>query len=152
MSGIWDWFAENAWAAWTALGLFLLVVEMLSLDLVFLMLAFGAFAGGVTSAVGGGLVLSVLVAVVVAFGMLWLARPSMLRRLHSGPDLRSGVAALVGQSAVVVEAIDRDHGQVKLDGEIWSARSFDPHRPIASGARVSVLEIDGATAVVFPED
>lgn len=148
----WGWFSENAWAGWLGAGLLLATAELVSLDLVLLMLAVGAFAGAATSALGAGAALSTIVAAVVALAMLGLARPSLIRRLHRGPELASGVKALVGAPAVVLELVDAHSGQVKIGGEVWSARSFDPTLRLDVGSRVNVYEIDGATAVVYPED
>ena len=62
------------------------------------------------------------------------------------------MAALVGRDALVTQQVDAHSGQVKLAGEIWSARSFDDREVIEPGVKVHVVEIDGATAVVFPTD
>lgn len=152
MDAFWQWLSDNGWAGWIGLGLLLAIGEMLSLDLVMLMLAVGAFGGAIAAALGAPFAVSALVATVIALAMLLLARPSMLKRLHGGPEITTGTKALIGSSGLALTAIDAHQGQVKLGGETWSARSFDPHVTIDEGARVSVFEIDGATAVVYPED
>ena len=63
-------------------------------------------------------------------------------------QLRTGTAALVGASAVVLERVDRDGGTVKLGGEVWSARAYDEDHAFEPGTRVEVMKIDGATALV----
>ncbi len=50
--------------------------------------------------------------------------------------------------AVVLERVDRDGGTIKLAGEVWSARSYDRESVHEAGARVEVLQIEGATALV----
>jgi membrane protein implicated in regulation of membrane protease activity len=148
-----DWLQDNAWAVWTALMVALGLAEMISLDLVLLMLGTGAGAGALSS-----LLLSLpvwgdlLVALVVATGMLALVRPSLVKKLHNGPELTTGHSTLVGQRAVVLEPVDEQHGLVKLAGEEWTARVFDPSMHIDAGTQVEVFEIDGATAVVYPMD
>ena len=62
--------------------------------------------------------------------------------------VRTGVAALVGTEAVVLEAVDGRDGRIKLAGEVWSARAYDGDSVFSVGQRVHVLEIDGATALV----
>ena len=81
-----------------------------------------------------------------------LVKPIMDRQLQRGPDVRSGTAALVGRSGVVLQEIDADSGRVKLQGEEWSARCIDEDLVIPVGAHVDVVEIDGATAVVYPRE
>jgi membrane protein implicated in regulation of membrane protease activity len=62
--------------------------------------------------------------------------------------LRTGAAALVGAPAVVLQRVDGHGGQVKIGGEVWSARAFDEDHAFEPGTRVEVLKIDGATALV----
>ncbi|MFD1827783.1 MULTISPECIES: NfeD family protein [Mumia] len=152
MNGFWEWLGDNAWAGWLGLGLLLATAELLSLDLVLLMLAVGAFAGAGTAALGASVAVSAVIAIAVSLAMLLLARPSMVKRLHTGPDLKTGTKALVGASGVALSTVDATQGQVKLGGETWSARAFDPGVTIEEGTRVAVFEIDGATAVVYPEE
>lgn len=147
-----EWLGDNPWAAWVGLGAALAVAELLSLDFVLLMLAVGAFGGGGAAALGAGLPLQIVVAVAVAMGTLIFVRPSVVRRMHGGPELTTGHANLVGKKALVVQDIDAHGGQVKLAGEIWSARPFDDTNVIPAGATVDVFEIDGATAVVYPAE
>jgi membrane protein implicated in regulation of membrane protease activity len=69
--------------------------------------------------------------------------------MHTPAAIRTGTAALVGSRAVVLEQVDADGGQVKLGGEVWSARAYDEDDVIEPGARVEVMRIDGATALVI---
>jgi membrane protein implicated in regulation of membrane protease activity len=147
---MWDWLGDNEWAGWFAAAALLGVAELVSMDFVLLMLALGFAGGGVADLLGAPLPLQVVVAVVVAMGTLVFVRPSVVRRLHHGPELRTGHAALVGRSALVTEEITSEGGLVRLAGEIWTARPYDDSLVIPAGSKVDVLEIKGATAVVFP--
>lgn len=147
-----DWLGDNTWVVWAAAMVLLGVAEMLSLDFVLIMLAVGAGAGAVSSLVSPSIWVDLAVAAVVAVGMLALVRPSLVKRLHSGPELTTGHSALVGRKAVVLETVDEHAGRVKLAGEVWTARAFDPDIRIETGAQVEVYAIDGATVVVYPLD
>jgi membrane protein implicated in regulation of membrane protease activity len=147
---MWEWLGDHAWAAWVGAAVLLAIAELLSMDFVLLMLAVGALGGAVTAAFGGSLPLQVIVAVAVAMGTLMFVRPSIVRKVHSGPELTTGHAALVGRQAVVTAEITAQGGQVKLAGETWTARPFDDSITIPVGATVDVFEIRGATAVVYP--
>ena len=144
-------FSDHVWAAWVIAALVLAGAELVSLDLVLLMLAVGALAGGVVAVLGAPISLDVITAVVVSIAMLGAVRPSVVRRLHAGPTLTTGHAALVGRSAQVLNTVNGDGGRVRLAGEEWSARAYDPSLTIEPGCRVTVFEIDGATALVHPE-
>jgi membrane protein implicated in regulation of membrane protease activity len=144
-------FAENQWIGWFSAAALLGIAEMMSLDLVLLMLALGAAGGGLAALLGAPFWLSLLMAVVISVGTLALVRPPMVARLHRGPELVSGHAALVGATAVVVDEVTDVSGRVKLSGELWTARAYDPNEIIEPGRKVRVFEIDGATAVVHPD-
>jgi membrane protein implicated in regulation of membrane protease activity len=137
------------WAFWLGLAVVLGIVEVTSLDLLFLMLAGGALAGAVTALVTDNLVIEALVSLVVAVTMLAVVRPVALRHLRTPLAIRTGTAALVGQKAVATERIDEHDGRIKLKGEVWSARTYDPSHVIAAGRNVEVVQIDGATAIVY---
>jgi membrane protein implicated in regulation of membrane protease activity len=147
---MWDWLGDNAWAGWFAVAALLGAAELVSMDFVLLMLALGVAGGGVADLLGAALPLQVVVAVVIAIGTLAFVRPSVIRRLHHGPELRTGHAALVGRSALVTEEVTAQGGLVRLAGEIWTARPYDDSLVIPAGSTVDILEIKGATAVVFP--
>jgi membrane protein implicated in regulation of membrane protease activity len=136
----------HAWVWWLIAAAGLLVVEILTLDLIFAMLAAGAVAGAAVTAAGVGV--QVGAAVVVALAGVLVVRPVALRHLRNTPELRTGTAALVGRQAVVLDRVDGSGGQVKLAGEVWSARAYDEAKVFEPGADVMVLEIAGATALI----
>jgi len=80
-------------------------------------------------------------------------RPIARRHIKTPPQIRTGTAALVGRTAIVLERIANDEGVgcVRLDGEVWTARSYDEDQIFEPGARVHVMEIRGATALVTDE-
>jgi membrane protein implicated in regulation of membrane protease activity len=111
-------------------------------------LALAAGGAAVVAGVGGGVALQFIVFVVGSIAALGLLRPAVLRRLHRGPVLRTGAAALVGEPAVALARVDADGGRVKIGGEEWTARSYTEDEVIEPGTRVVVVEIRGATALV----
>jgi len=142
------WKSENLWAGWLVAAMVLGGAEMLSLDLVLLMLAVGALGGMAAALIGAGLGIQVLVAAVTSVGLLALVRPGVVKRLHGGAELVQGHDALVGMEGFAVAEISEQSGQAKLRGEVWTTRPYDPDAVIAIGAKVQVLEIRGATAYV----
>jgi membrane protein implicated in regulation of membrane protease activity len=143
-----NWLNEQAWLAWVALAFILGAVEMVTLDLLFLMLAGGALVGAISSFFVPSLLAQALITVVAALGMLFFVRPVALRHLRNTPETRTGVDALIGKQAVVLDPVTGQAGRVKLAGEVWSARCYDPDAVIPVGASVDVISIEGATAVV----
>ncbi len=146
-----EWFREHLTETWLGLAVLLGVAEMFSLDLVLAMLAIGAAGGVLTSLVTDVLIVQFLVAIVTALGMLALVRPNLVRRLHTGPELRLGHTKLIGTQGIVTRTITAlTPGEVKLSGQEWTAQPYDESLTIESGETVEVLEIRGATAYVHP--
>ncbi len=147
------WLADNAWVAWLVAAAALAGLELLSLDLVLLMLAAGALGGAAAAAFGLPLLGAAGVAVAVSLVGLVAIRPVAVRHLAPGPAHTTGTAALVGREAFVVQPVTPEGGgRIKLAGEIWSARNYEPDGTIAAGAAVDVVSIDGATAVVLSRE
>jgi membrane protein implicated in regulation of membrane protease activity len=142
----------DVWLIWLVAALVLGVGEMHAQGFVLAPLALGALGAAGAGLVGLGAAVSVLVFLVLSMGVLRLLRPLALSHQHRPRTLRTGAAALVGQSAVVVERIANDEGvgSVRIDGEIWTARSFDDGAVIGAGETVEVVAIRGATALVIP--
>ena len=112
--------------------------------------AAGAAVAASAALAGAGAVISLICFIAVALLALTLARPVALRHMKVPPRLRTGTAALVGKQAVVLERIANDEGMgtVKIDGEVWTARSYDDDHVIERGTKVDVVDIRGATALV----
>jgi membrane protein implicated in regulation of membrane protease activity len=146
-----DWLSDHQWAGWLSAAIALGVIELVSLDLVFAMLAAGALVGMVSSLLGAAFVLSFLLAVAASAATLLLLRPPLIKRLHSGPELTMSHGRLVGSQGVATLRITgTEVGQVRLAGELWSAAPYDDTVAIEPGETVEVLEIRGATAYVHP--
>lgn len=148
-----DWLRDNLWAVWVGLAALLGLAELASLDFTLLMLAAGALvAAGVSVVLPGLFWLQLLVGLIAAAAMLIAIRPLLVRKLHHNHgELKTGTAHVVGRSGVVVREISPDGGgSIRLAGELWTAKPFDGHSTIAPGIRVEVMEVDGATAVVYP--
>ena len=140
------------WLAWLGLAVVLGAIEITTLDLTFLMLSAGAVAGVGAAVIGLPFFVQVLVALATAVAMLAVVRPVALRHLRTPAESRTGVAALVGAKAITLERVDNTGGTIKLMGEVWTARSYDPHTAIEAGTHVDVVKIDGATAIVYESE
>jgi membrane protein implicated in regulation of membrane protease activity len=130
----------------------LAIFELFTLDFVLIMLATGAFAAAITGAVGGPVPIQVFSFAAVSLLGLFALRPAIKRRLHrSAEPAAVGVAALEGTEATVVEQVAPGRGMVKIGGELWTARPYDATQTIDEGAVVRVVEVRGATALVWRE-
>jgi membrane protein implicated in regulation of membrane protease activity len=138
----------DEWVWWMIAAGVLAVGEIATMGFFLGPIAIAAVAAAVVALVGGGLAVQWIVFILMSLASLLVLRPIATRHLRTPAQLRTGTAALVGSQALVLERVDRDGGQVKLAGEVWSARSYDEDEAFEPGARVEVLKIDGATALV----
>ncbi|HEX2284306.1 MAG TPA: NfeD family protein [Mycobacterium sp.] len=133
---------------WLIAALALAGAEALTGDLFLLMLSGGALAAAGSSLVFDDLWVHGAVFLVVSVLLLGLVRPALRRHFHSGTGLPEPAKALEGKSALVLDRVARHEGQVKLDGEVWTARPMNDNDVYEPGDHVTVVRIDGATAVV----
>ena len=138
----------DEWVIWMVAAGVLAIGEIFSLSFFLGPIAVAAAVAAVAALIGGGLAVQIVVFIIASAGSLLVLRPVARRHLRTPAQLRTGTAALVGEVAVVLERVDRDGGQIKLAGEIWTARAFDEDEVLEPGARVQVMQIQGATALV----
>ncbi|ASW55855.1 NfeD family protein [Plantactinospora sp. KBS50] len=140
---------------WIVLGAALAIAELFTTTLFLIMFSVGAFAAAGAAALGAPVSVQALVFAVVSVLTVLLGRPGLQRRRlaqEDGEGRPFGAAAIEGQRALVLERVDTDSGQVKIDGELWSARSFDATQVFEPGERVQVIEVRGVTALVWRDD
>ena len=139
------------WIVWLVVACLLGLGEMHQGAFYLAPFALGAALAAIVALLGVGAPLSGLVFVAgsgIVFGTL---RPVARRHRRIPPSIRTGAAALVGKPALVLERIANEEGVgcVKIDSEVWTARSYDQDEVIDAGERVEVIEIKGATALVM---
>jgi membrane protein implicated in regulation of membrane protease activity len=141
------------WVAWLVAAAVLAGLEVLTLTLVLGLVAGAAVLAAAVAIAGGDVAWQVATFALASAGLLVFVRPIARHHLVSQPPaIRTGVAALVGNPAVVIERVDAHGGRVKLAGELWSARSYDPMQVLEPGTPVDVIEIEGATALVYGQE
>ncbi len=139
-----------AWLIWGLAAVALGIGEILTPGLFFLgPVALAALAATLAAALGAPLWLDAVVFGAGSFAALGLLRPIIRSHLRMPHELRTGVAALEGAKAVVLQRVDGMGGRVKIGGEEWSARSYVDDEAFEPGTQVEVVEIEGATALVY---
>jgi membrane protein implicated in regulation of membrane protease activity len=138
------------WVVWAIVAVLLAVGEIFTPGLFFLgPIALAALASTVVAAVGGPVWLQIVVFGVGSFAAVGLLRPIARRHLSMPHAIRTGTAALEGAKAIVLQPVNSRGGRVKIGGEEWSARSYMPGEEFDVGAEVEVVQIQGATALVY---
>jgi membrane protein implicated in regulation of membrane protease activity len=140
------------WVVWLIAAVVLGVAEYFTLTLAFGLLAAAALVAALVAGLGGPLMAQVLAFAIAGGVGLLIVRPIARRQMTHPQLVREGSYALVGKKAVVVEEVTGSQGLIKLSGEVWSARAFDEDQVIPAGSVVDVMEIEGATAIVYPRE
>ncbi|MCX4511471.1 NfeD family protein [Streptomyces sp. NBC_01619] len=140
------------WFVWLFAAAALGVAEFFTLTLVLGLLAGAALVAAVVAGVGIGLFGQLVALGVAAAAGLVIVRPVALRHMAQAPLTREGSDALIGRRAEVMREVTATRGLIKVSGEEWSARALDESQVIPVGALVDVMEIEGATAVVYPRE
>jgi membrane protein implicated in regulation of membrane protease activity len=141
-----------SWILWLIVAAVLGVAELLTATLAFGLIAVAAVVAAVVGTFHLDLAVQLAAFVVAAGAGLVFVRPIAMRHIKQPPQLRTGTAALVGRSAIVLEEVTEHSGRVRIDGEDWSSRPYDESLVIPVGAKVDVMQIKGATALVYPRE
>jgi membrane protein implicated in regulation of membrane protease activity len=140
----------SAAVIWLIVALGLAGAEALTGDMFLLMLGGGALAAAGSSwLLNPPIWVDGAVFLLVSVRLLSLVRPVVRRHLTPPQSLSTGIAALEGKRALVLDHVARDEGQVKVDGQVWTARPLNEGDEFEPGEQVTVMRIDGATAVVW---
>ena len=139
-----------AWLAWAIAAVLLAVGEIFTPGLFFLgPVAFAAVTAALAAVLGAAVWLQLVVFAAGSVASLAFLRPLARAHLRMPPALRTGTAALEGARATVLRRVDADDGLVRIGGEEWSARAYMPDQVFEPGAKVEVVKIEGATALVY---
>jgi membrane protein implicated in regulation of membrane protease activity len=140
----------DAWVIWLIAAVIFGVGEIATLGFFLAPFAGGALIAAMIAGFGGGDLIAWASFLVVSGVLLGALRPLARSHRRQPPRLRTGSAALVGKTGMVIERIANDEGVgcVRIDGEVWTARSYDDDDVIEAGKRVQIVEIRGATALV----
>jgi membrane protein implicated in regulation of membrane protease activity len=140
------------WIVWLVVAAALGAAEIFTTTLAFGLVAVGALVAAGTGAAGGNAAVQFAAFVVASAAGLGIARPLAMRHISRPPLLRTGTAALVGRTAFVLEEVTARSGRVQIGGEEWSSRPYDETLVIPAGSTVDVMQIEGATALVYPRE
>jgi len=147
-----DWFGDDIWLTWAALGVLVCLIELASGELIFLMFGIAAFSAAAAAGLGAPIAIQLALFGIMSVALLALVRPRIAARVHDGPSLPSGQHGLVGQLAIVDEHVSRHGGRVRIGDVLWTARPIDPEATYEPGDELLVADIDGAIARVVRKE
>jgi len=137
-----------AWVVWTIVAAVCAGVEAITLTLVLGFVALAAALALLVAVLGGPVIAQLLAFIIGSIALVGVARPIAASHLRR-PALTTGVDALIGRRALVISRVDAHSGQVKIDGEVWTARPYVDDEVLEAGTSAEVVKIQGATALVY---
>jgi membrane protein implicated in regulation of membrane protease activity len=141
-----------AWIVWLIVAAVLGVAELMTTTFALGIIAVAALVAAGVGGLNLGLPFQLVAFVAGSAAGLGFVLPIARRHVKQPPLLKTGPAALVGRTASVLEEVTGYGGRVRIGGEVWSARSYDETLVIPVGHLVDVMQIEGATALVYPRE
>ncbi|GAA1739710.1 NfeD family protein [Nonomuraea bangladeshensis] len=142
----------DEWVIWVILAVVLGVAELFTFTAALGLLGAAALLTAATAAIGLPVPLQLIFFAAASAAGLLVVRPLALRHIKQPQLQRFGVEALVGKPAYTVSEVTGREGRIRVGGEEWSARAYDETLVIPAGATVDIIEIEGATALVYPRE
>ena len=144
-----DYILTNMWQIWAIVAVICLILELTAGDFFIICFSIGAVFACLTDALGGGIILQLIVFAVFTLASLFFVRPFAVRFLHKGESNRvSNADALLGRKGRVVETVKADSfGRVQIDGDIWKAVTNEQN-DIPEGTNVRVISRESTIITV----
>jgi membrane protein implicated in regulation of membrane protease activity len=141
-----------AWLFWLLAGLVLAILEILTPGFVLACFSFGCFVAAIVAALDFSVNWQIGLFAATTF-VLFISARQVFGKLFSAKKspVLTNVDRLIGLAATTLEEVDNMSGQVKVEGEIWSARSASGEK-LPAGIKVRVMRVDGNHLVVGPEE
>jgi membrane protein implicated in regulation of membrane protease activity len=134
---------------WAALVIIFALIEVFTFGLTTVWFAISALLMVFLSLLKIPLSIQIIIFLIIASLLLIFTRPLAVKKLKMGRE-RTNVDSLIGKHVPVIKTIGEfEHGEVKLNGLIWAARSED-NAEIAAGTKCEVLRVEGVQLIVRP--
>ena len=137
------------WLVWLIIAAILFVGEIITAGFLLLWFAIAAIVAMLVSFITTNLFIQTLIFLIVSVILIIFTRP-LLSKYTKGDNTVMNSQTIVGKTAIVTEDISllNSIGQINVDGEIWSAKTYNPDLTIPKGSRVEIIGIDGVKACV----
>jgi membrane protein implicated in regulation of membrane protease activity len=135
---------------WIVIAVIFAIIEALTMGLTTIWFTIGCVAASFASIAGASVLVQVIVFLCVSIVLLYFTRPLAEKKLKVGTE-KTNVESLPGKTALVVKAITPLHtGQVKVQGQIWTAVSDSIDSTLEQGSMVRIIRVEGVKLVVEP--
>lgn len=137
------------WVFWLiAAGVFF-IIEMATIGFLVFWFGIGALLAMVTSFMTDSILIQALVFIITSTLLLIFTKPLVDKFIKIPKEVKTNAYSIIGKKGIVISKINNIEGigQIKIDGEVWSAKSATDE-DIPENTEVEIVEIDGVKAVV----
>ena len=133
------------WMLWLILCGVFLVIEIFTISFLFLWPGIGAFITFISSLFIDNFAIQIIIFVITSILLIVFTKPLVKKLIKNKDNTKMNKDSLIGRSGIVIKDIDNTHsvGQVKVNGELWSAFSENSQEIILKDSIVIVKGIDG---------
>jgi hypothetical protein len=138
------------WQIWLIASGIFFICEIITVGFLVFWLGIGALIAMLVSFFTSNIIIQMSV-FVVSSGLLIFATRPLVNKISKKDVVPTNVYSLIGKKAIVTESIDctTGKGQIKFEGEVWSAKSKEQIN-IPAGSEVEIVSIEGVKAFVKP--
>ena len=137
------------WVFWLITAGIFFIIEMATIGFLVFWLGIGALLAMVTSFFTDNIIAQFVVFLVTSTLLIIFTRPLVNKFIKIPKEIKTNAYSIIGKRGIVISKINNveGNGQIKIDGEVWSAKSLDEEE-IEKNTEIEIVEIDGVKAVV----
>lgn len=134
------------WQIWLIASGIFFICEIITVGFLVFWLGIGALIAMLVSFFTSNIIVQMSV-FVISSGLLIFATRPLVNKISRKDVIPTNVYSLIGKKAIVTESIDctTGKGQIKFEGEVWSAKSKEQIN-IPAGSEVEIVSIEGVKA------
>lgn len=139
------------WKLWLIFSGLCFIIEMFTVGFLVFWFGIGALIAMITSFFIDNVIIQSTVFLISSVILLFATRPFVNKFAKTENSDKTNAFSIEGKKGKVIKDIDpiEGNGQIKVGGEIWSAKSFD-NTCISQDTEIIVEKIDGVKAIVKP--
>jgi membrane protein implicated in regulation of membrane protease activity len=139
----------HPWMVWLAIILIMIVAEIMTVGFFSITIAVGGIFALVTSLITDLIWVQVAIFLIASIAFFFKLKPFMEKLFPIKTPANTAVDRLIGEKGIVIEDINNtlSTGQVKVQGEVWSASSYN-NEVITKGSEIEVVVIKGVKTIV----
>ena len=140
------------WYIWLILAGIFLIVEAMTVGFLIFWLSIGSLFAMITSFFTDNIFIQTSVFVISSTILIFATKPFVKKFTQAKSPIKTNVYSIIGKTGIVTQEINSIHstGQIKVDGEVWSAIGENDSSIIPKDSEVKILEVKGVKAIVTP--